>query len=243
MTAPIIECREVTLAYQDEIVVDKVNLSIAHGALLPFVGPNGAGKTTLFNAMLGLLKPRSGVIVRRFGARPPGYVPQQKQIDPLYPVSVRQIVAMGLYPEAGPWPGLKKSLRQRLDDTLAWFGLAEHERKTFAELSGGMRQKALIARAVVSPAEVIFLDEPLAGLDAAAEEATLQMLIDLNRSHGRTIILAHHRLEDLSRLASQVCLVNHQQATLVPADQAAATLAAAWRPNTPRQENDELLHN
>ncbi|MDD4098540.1 MAG: ATP-binding cassette domain-containing protein, partial [Lentisphaeria bacterium] len=187
----VIECRNLTLAYQQEIVVDRVNLEIPHGALLPFVGPNGAGKTTLFNAMLGLLKPRAGVLVRRFGPRPPGYVPQQKQIDPLYPVSVRQIMAMGLYPETGPWPGLNKALRQRLEHTMAWFGLAAHGHKTFAELSGGMRQKALIARAVISRPEVIFLDEPLAGLDAAAEEAVLQMLIDLNRSHGHTIILAH----------------------------------------------------
>lgn len=226
MTRTVVECREVTLAYQEEIVVDKVNLAVARGVLLPFVGPNGAGKTTLFNAMLGLIKPRSGAIVRHFGSRPPGYVPQQKQIDPLYPVSVRQIIAMGLYPETGPWPGLSKTLHQRLDDTMAWFGLSAHQHKTFAELSGGMRQKTLIARAVISRAEVIFLDEPLAGLDAAAEEATLQMLIDLNRSHGHTIILAHHRLEDLSRLASQICLVNHQRAALVPAAEAVTSLSA-----------------
>ena len=153
------------------------------------------------------------------GARP-GYVPQQQHIDPIFPVTVRSIVGMGLYPECGFLRLLSREQKERLDATLSRFGLAEHQWKTFAELSGDLRQKTLIARAVIGNSPIIFLDEPVAGLDASSEEAVLELLMDLCGKQGSTILLAHHRLEDLSRLSPRVCLVERGKAEVLPSEDA-----------------------
>lgn len=214
MSELLIECRKLSLGYKQNCVVAEVNLQIPKGILLPFIGPNGAGKTTLFNTLLGLLKPLGGTIIRHFGSWPPGYVPQQKNIDPLYPISVRQLVSMGFYPETGPLRKLGFEQLERLEKTLLGFGLLEHQQKTFAELSGGLKQKTLIARAFVGRSEVIFLDEPTAGLDAASEEDLLKLIRSLNQEQNKSILLAHHRLEDLSRLADKVCIIQKGTAEL-----------------------------
>ncbi len=220
----IIECRSLTLAYGQDTIIDHVNLDIKAGWLLPFVGANGAGKSTLFKALLGLLPPRSGEICRLWGKARPGYVPQQQHIDSIFPVTIRNIIGMGLYAECGPLRILSREQKARLDAALERFGLAEHQHKTFVELSGGLRQKTLIARAVIGHSPIIFLDEPVAGLDAASEEDVLNLLIDLCRNHGKTILLAHHRLEDLSRLSPMVCLVEHGKAEILPSEKAYARL-------------------
>ena len=208
-TDPIIVCDRVSIAYGRQEVVHDACLEIPRGVLLPFVGPNGAGKTTLLRAILGLLKPSAGNIRTPFADKPAGYVPQQKSIDPLYPVSTRQIVEMGLYPELGPWrrPGAEQ--RRRVDDVLARFGLAEHRRKTFGELSGGMKQKTLLARALVSGAEVFVLDEPTSELDEDTERDVLAHLVALVRDEGKTVLLAHHGLDQAAALADRVCVVHH----------------------------------
>ena len=208
-TDPIIVCDRVSIAYGRQEVVHDACLEVPRGVLLPFVGPNGAGKTTLLRAILGLLKPSAGNIRTPFADKPAGYVPQQKSIDPLYPVSTRQSVEMGLYPELGPWrrPGAEQ--RRRVDDVLARFGLAEHRRKTFGELSGGMKQKTLLARALVSGAEVFVLDEPTSELDEDTERDVLAHLVALVRDEGRTVLLAHHGLDQAAALADRVCVVHH----------------------------------
>ena len=214
----IIECRGMSLGYGQDTVLDNVELDIARGVLLPLVGGNGAGKSTFFKALLGLIPLKCGRINRFFGDKQPGYVPQQQHIDPIFPVTIRKIVEMGLYPACRFPYWISKEMKERLDDTLEQFGLIEHQGKTFGELSGGLRQKTLIARAVIGDSEIIFLDEPIAGLDAVSEEATLNMLINLNRNNGKTILIAHHRLEDLSRLSKSVCMFNHGHVEIKPSN-------------------------
>ncbi|MFW5803383.1 MAG: ATP-binding cassette domain-containing protein, partial [Verrucomicrobiota bacterium] len=100
---PLVVCNDLCVGYDGRDVVRSVCLEIYAGTFLPFVGANGAGKTTLLRTILGLLKPTGGRLRTDFGARPCGYVPQQRVIDPLLPLSTRQIVAMGLHPELGCW--------------------------------------------------------------------------------------------------------------------------------------------
>lgn len=208
-TDPIIVCQRVSIAYGRQAVVHDAFLEIPRGALLPFVGPNGAGKTTLLRAILGLLRPCAGEIRTPFAEKPAGYVPQQKNVDPLYPVSTRQIVAMGLYPELGAWKRPNPEQRQRLEAALVRLDLQNHQRKTFGELSGGMKQKALLARALVSGAEVFVLDEPTSELDEETERDVLVHLVALARDEGKTILLAHHGLDQAAALADRVCVVHH----------------------------------
>jgi len=211
---PIIVCEHVCVAYGDQEVLHDASLQIPRGVFLPFVGPNGAGKTTLLRTILGLIRPRRGRIRTPFDRVPPGYMPQQKSIDPLYPVSVRQIVMMGLYPKTGWWRRPCGEDRRAVDQALAWLGLDRHADKTFSELSGGMKQKALIARALVSGAEVLILDEPTSELDESSERETFDHLFRLSRDEGKTVLLAHHGLDRLIERIPMVAVVNHGRVRL-----------------------------
>lgn len=215
MSGSIIICRDVCVAYGRQEVLHRVNLDIPEGVFLPFTGPNGSGKTTLLRAILGLLPVRHGRIETPFHCTPAGYVPQQKVIDPLYPVSARQIVEMGLYPKRRALRLLTKRQRMSVDNALAQLDLTEHASKTFRELSGGMKQKVLIARAFVCEAEVIILDEPTSELDEQSEREVLQHLLALNRVHGKTVLMAHHDLGRMTALAGSICRFDHGRAEIV----------------------------
>ncbi len=217
MKMPVLRCEGMSVGYGSEVVLSDVDFSVSAGELLPVVGPNGGGKTTFLKALLGLIPLRKGKLSLDFQGKPPGYVPQQKQLDPLYPVSARAIVEMGLYPELGCWRRPNRSQRLRVEHALEKFGLQGHGDKTFGELSGGMRQKCLLARAFATGADVFFLDEPTAGLDAASEQWFLKHLANMNKEEGKTVIMAHHRLEDLSFLSQTVCLVDRRQVARIPA--------------------------
>ena len=212
---PIIICENVCIAYGREDVVHDASVEVRAGIFLPFVGPNGAGKTTLLRAILGLLKPRQGRIITPFDVRPPGYVPQEKALDPLFPVSLRQIVAMGLYPELGLWRRPSKRQQERIDEALEEFRLIDHQAKTFSELSGGMRQKTLLARAFVSGADVFIMDEPTSELDEETEAEVLRHLYRLSAENGKTVLIAHHGLDEIATLAPTILMFDHGRTKMV----------------------------
>ena len=224
----IIACEHVRVSYGRQEVLHNVSLNIQCGTLLPFVGPNGAGKTTLLRAILGLITPTRGHIRTPFDRKPAGYVPQQKAIDPLYPVTTRQIVEMGLFPELGWWRRPGPEQRRRVDDVLERFNLAPHQSKTFAELSGGMKQKALLGRALVSDAEVFVMDEPTSELDEDSEREVMAHLSAMARNEGKTVLLAHHGLDQAGALASTVCVVHRGRASLVSVDDAHRLLSGTF---------------
>ena len=209
-------CEDVCIGYDAGDVVQNVSISIEAGSFLPVVGLNGAGKTTLLRAILGLLSPRRGSLQANFGGRPAGYVPQQRVIDPMMPLSVRQLVQMGLHSELGFWRRPNAEQRDRLDQALDSLGLLPHQDKTFRELSGGMKQKALVARALVSNAEVYIMDEPTSELDAGSEWEVLTTLHRLSEQEGKTVLIAHHGLGVIAKLAAEVCIMEHGGARLAP---------------------------
>jgi len=219
---PIIRCRNLTVGYGREVVLRGVDLDVPRGAFLPFVGPNGAGKTTLLRAILGLLRPLEGSIETPFHHAPPGYVAQQKAIDPLYPLSAEQIALMGLYPRLGWWRRPGAADRKLLDAIFEQLGLSPHRRKTYGELSGGTKQKALIARALLSGAEVFIMDEPTSELDEPSEIEVLHHLARLSRDEGKTVLLACHALDHVAALAEHACLVNHGRLRVARVDEANA---------------------
>ncbi len=218
---PLIECQNLALGYDGVTLLDAVNLSVGRGVFLPFVGPNGAGKTTLLRAILGLIPPLRGSIRTPFRTIPPGYVSQQKTIDPLYPVSALDIVMMGAYPAMG-WLGRRNCgvCLERAERLLTRFGLAEHRHKTFGQLSGGMRQKALVARALAGDPAVLIMDEPTTELDSRAQRDVLAMLRHSAEHEGRTVLMVHHGLELIAGMAREVCLVHDGQARIVPMEDA-----------------------
>jgi ABC-type Mn2+/Zn2+ transport system ATPase subunit len=228
---PVIACRNVCVAYgrQPDVLHD-VSLDLPAGNLIPFIGPNGAGKTTLLRAILGLVPVRSGRIATPFAIRRPGYVPQLKSIDPLYPVSTRRVVEMGLFPALGEWQRPGPNHRRAVDEALERFGLAEHQGKTFGELSGGMRQKAFLARAFAAEADVLILDEPTSELDEQSEAEVLAHLRRLVWEKGKTVLMAYHGLHQAAALSALMCVVNHGHARLMTSQEALALKNAGGLP-------------
>ncbi len=207
---PIIRCKNVTLGYGREIVLKDISLDIPKGVFLPFIGPNGGGKTTLLRGILGLIKPSKGRIITPFNHAPAGYVPQHKSIDPLFPLTVRGIVKMGLYPSLGWWKKPGKEESKRVDTVLQELELSPHQHKNYRELSGGIKQKTLIARALISGAEIFILDEPTSELDEQAEKEVFDHLLRFVKQEGKTVLIVHHGIHaPIVRLSSEVCVVNH----------------------------------
>jgi manganese/zinc/iron transport system ATP- binding protein len=201
---PVIVCQDLTVAYGDEVVLHKVTLEIGQGEFLPFVGPNGSGKTTLLRTILGLISPRAGCVQTPFAAIPPGYVAQAQSIDPVFPITAREMVEMGLFPHLGWWRRPSADHRRAVDDLLHRFHLLVHQHKLLSELSGGMRQKVLIARALVNGATVLIMDEPTTGLDEESERDILFLLHELAVKNGKTVLFAQHGLDLIAGLATTV---------------------------------------
>lgn len=185
-------CDGVWLGYDEEIVLRDVSLEVLPGRYIWLVGANGTGKSTLLRAIVGLLPPRRGRIWRGGGARPAGYVPQQQTLDRFFPMTTRAIVEMGLFARIGPWRRPSPTLLREVDAWLARLGLRQHAHKTLAELSGGMRQKTLLARALVTGARLMVLDEPASELDAASAAVIWGELKRRVTEEHCSVLAAHH---------------------------------------------------
>ncbi len=210
MNTAIISFQDVDFAYNSEPILKDVNLEIQSGEFVSIIGPNGGGKTSLLLLALGMLRPNRGT-VQVFGRAPErersrlGYVPQFTHFDPLFPVTVYDVVQMGRLGRfwTGPY---RKEDREAALTALEQVGLGELRRRSFAELSGGQRQRVLIARALATEPEVLLLDEPTANVDRLATDKLYELLVELNQR--LTVVLVSHDLGIVSRFVSSVVCVN-----------------------------------
>jgi manganese/zinc/iron transport system ATP- binding protein len=212
MNPPILDIHDVTVAYQRKPVLWDIDLMLDEPRLVGIVGPNGAGKSTLIKAILGLVPIVSGSITL-FGRpvseqrRRIGYVPQRESVDWDFPVSVLDVVLMGTYGQLG-WfrrPGAQEKAWAR--ECLAQVGLQDMSRQQIGQLSGGQQQRTFLARALAQQADVYFMDEPFAGVDAATERAIATLLQQL-RNDGKTIVVVHHDLRTVPSYFDHVILLN-----------------------------------
>jgi zinc transport system ATP-binding protein len=165
----VISVRDVTFGYGSEVILDHVSLKIEPRDFLAVIGPNGGGKTTLLKVILGLLKPWSGEVVHRFPDGRPGrlgYVPQFSTFDRSFPLRVRDVVLMGTLTRRGLLSGYSAGDREAAAKVLDRLDLGSVAASHVAEVSGGQLQRVLIARALVSEPDVLFLDEPTASIVA-----------------------------------------------------------------------------
>jgi ABC-type Mn2+/Zn2+ transport system ATPase subunit len=217
----LIRLEDVTLGYDGAPVLQHVSLAIERGEFAALLGPNGAGKTTLFRGMLGLLPLSAGRIVFGFDrrARPPGYVPQKERLDPIFPLTALEVVAMGAAARLPPLRPAGRRVRARAAECLGLVGLAGQADAPYWALSGGQKQRVLIARALAVDPEVLLLDEPTAGVDAAAEAAIMEVIARLNRDQHLTVVLVTHDLRLVERQGAErptVIWVEHERAAKVP---------------------------
>jgi len=196
MSGALVELRDVSLGYERSPVLEHVSLAIERGEFLALLGPNGAGKTTLLRGILALIPVLAGRIDYGFDRRtsPPGYVPQRDVLDPIFPLSVFEVVLMGAYARLSPLQPVGRARRRLAAECLDRVGLADLARRPFWMLSGGQKQRVLIARALAVQPEIMLLDEPTAGVDAEAEQAITDLLARLNREQGLTVVLVTHHV-------------------------------------------------
>ncbi len=207
-----LEIDDLTVAYNENPVIWDIDLAVPEGLLMGIVGPNGAGKSTLIKAALNLI-PRAAGTVSFYGKpyerarRLVGYVPQRGSVDWDFPTSVLDVVTMGLYGKLG-WfrrPGSRE--RALALAALEQVGLAEFAGRHISQLSGGQQQRAFLARALVQDAQIYFMDEPFAAVDAVTERAIVSILRGLN-ARGKTVLVVHHDLHTVSEYFDWVALLN-----------------------------------
>jgi len=206
MGKPLLEFKDVYLGYRGEVILPSVNLLIEEGDFLGIVGPNGAGKTTLLRAIAGVLKPMRGQVVLYKPSLSIGYVPQRSLLDEVYPLTALEITLMGLYRKVGVLRRVK-GYEEKAREALRIVGLEGMEKKLYRELSGGQKQKVLLARALVSEPEVLLLDEPITDLDVASQKAMMDFLSNLNKEKGITILLVSHLLDVVAERADKIVML------------------------------------
>lgn len=204
--------QDLTVAYHRKPVLWEVDYAAPRGKLIAIVGPNGAGKSTMLKAVLDLQPRVSGQIrffgqAYRKGRRLVGYVPQRESVDWDFPVSALDVVAMGLYRKIGWFRPVTRRWRERALAALERVGLADFASRQISQLSGGQQQRVFLARALAQEAELYLMDEPLASVDAATEQAIIEILREL-RNQQKTALVVHHDLQTVPDYFDEVILLN-----------------------------------
>ena len=196
-SAELIKLQDLAIGYNGQPILSGISLTIDRGSFTAILGANGSGKSTLLKTLLGLQPPVAGRIhVARSAGAPPvfGYVPQFLQFDPLFLLTGFEVALMGVFGRIGPGRWIPRSERAFVRKCLQATGADGFARQRFAELSGGQKQRVLIARALATRPDVLVLDEPTAGVDAAATQALLAFISQLHREEKLTILLVTHDL-------------------------------------------------
>jgi zinc transport system ATP-binding protein len=212
----IININQLSYRYEKDTVLEQINLAIPEGSFLAIVGPNGSGKSTLLKLILGLLKIQKGEIYL-FGEelskfrdwQKIGYVSQKaNSFNTGFPASVFEVVLSGLTKKVGMFKFFKKEHSQKVMDALTAVGMEKFSNRNIGELSGGQQQRVFIARALVSDSKLLILDEPTVGVDAENVGTFYQMLEDLNKKRGITLLLVTHDIGTVSDKVTHVACLN-----------------------------------
>ena len=209
---PVIAVENVSFVFDHLPILKNVDLMVHAHDFMAIVGPNAGGKTTLLKLILGLLKPTSGHI-HVFGQNPArarariGYMPQYTTLDPLFPVSVMDVVLMGRL-RRGKIGFFNRRDKETAAEALRKVEMYDLSSRPFSALSGGQQQRVLIARALVSDPELLILDEPTSHVDVAVETELYEILSSLNAQ--MTIVLVTHDLGFVSQYVKNVACVNKQ---------------------------------
>ena len=207
MNEPFIMLDNLAIGYDRQPVLSGISLSVARGSFTAILGANGSGKSTLLKTLLGLQPQISGQIHIQSPAGDPvvfGYVPQAIQFDSLYLLSGFDVALMGVYRRIGPGRLVPQDERVFVHECLQATGADGFARQRFAELSGGQKQRVLIARALAVKPDVLVLDEPTAGVDAAATHSLLEFISHIHEEQKLTILLVTHDLPLVRQHAKHV---------------------------------------
>ena len=200
-----IECKDVSVKYENQVVLEDISFSIEQGDYLCIVGENGSGKSTLVKTILGLENSKLGQIVFGEGLNKNeiGYLPQQTQAQKDFPASVYEVVLSGCLNSKGFSPFYSMKDKKLANEMIKSLGIENINRKSFRELSGGQQQRVLLARALCATKKIIILDEPITGLDPTVTREMYSLIKEINKK-GITIIMVSHDINFAVNNASKI---------------------------------------
>lgn len=198
----IVTIDDLFFSYENKPVINGLNFSIFERDFVGLIGSNGAGKTTLLKMIVGLLKPDRGEI-RLFGEpigqfrdwERIGYVPQKNAFNPLFPATVREVVASGLYGKKNMFRRLSKAQLQKSDDAMYALRIEDLADRRIGQLSGGQQQRVFLARSLVNNPELLILDEPTVGIDVESQASFFRMIRHMHQHHHITFIMVSHDMD------------------------------------------------
>ncbi len=201
-----IHCSDLSLGYEGTPVLEHLDVQIHQGDYLCILGENGTGKSTLMKAILGLHPITSGEISLGDGLKSHeiGYLTQQSEIQRDFPASVTEIVRSGCQNRLGLRPFYSREEKQRAQDAMARLGISHLAKRCYREMSGGQQQRVLLARALCATQKILFLDEPVTGLDPEVSREFYQIIETLHREDGVTIVMISHDVETSIQYATRI---------------------------------------
>lgn len=211
---PAIQVRHLTVSYGPKPALLDMTLDIDAGLLVGVIGPNGAGKSTFIKAVLGFVNKDVGdVLIRGVPADQAkgvvAYVPQRSAVDWDFPVTVREVAMMGRYQHV-PWyrdPG--KADEKAVEEALDMVRMGDFIDRQIGQLSGGQQQRVFMARALAQGSDILLLDEPFAGVDAATERSILEVL-ERAKAAGKTLVVVHHDLATAAEYFDRLALIKQR---------------------------------
>ncbi len=210
----VIDVKNLTVSYGPKPALLDVSFGIDKGLLVGVIGPNGAGKSTLIKAILGFVKKDMGSvsIMGKPAEKAKGlvaYVPQRGAVDWDFPTRVQDVALMGRYGHIPWYKNPSKRDYEIVDEALEMVRMSDFKNRQIGQLSGGQQQRVFMARALAQGADILLLDEPFAGVDAATERAILDVL-ERAKEAGRTLVVVHHDLATASEYFDKLLLIKQR---------------------------------
>ena len=213
-SAAVIDVEHLTVSYHAKPALLDVSVQIESNQLVGVIGPNGAGKSTFIKAILGFVKPDLGTVLinGKSAQRAKGevaYVPQRGAVDWDFPITVKEVALMGRYQQI-PWYQSPASVDvEAAFEALKMVRMEDLSERQIGELSGGQQQRVFMARALAQGSDILLLDEPFAGVDAATERAILDVL-ERAKTSGKTLVVVHHDLSTAADYFDKLILIKQR---------------------------------
>ncbi len=213
---PAVSAAGLTVKKGAAVVLQEITFEVSQGEMIGIIGPNGGGKTTLLQTLLGLIRPFAGQArllgcpTERLGPVRDkiGYIPQHRAYDRRFPLLAADVVRTGCYTARTLLRPLKMEEKRACREMLAAVDALHLAERPFGDLSGGEQQRVLLARALVRRPALLFLDEPITGLDQGVQRLFLELLRRLHRDYRLTVLLVSHDLVSLSAFADRLLCIN-----------------------------------
>ena len=216
----LLEINNLVLGYEKQTIINNISFEVNNNDFILIVGSNGVGKSTLVKGILGLIKPLSGEInYNDLKKKFVGYMPQETKVDANFPASVKEIVLSGLLNNMGFRPFYNKEDKKRLDEVLSILHIENLKNKSFSELSGGQRQKVLLARSLCATKKLLILDEPSNNLDQQSKAEFYTTLKHLNEGHNIAIIMITNDIDNDSLIGNKVLALKTDGYTFTSTDE------------------------